>query len=284
MKHRCSFSVALTAAFLVPSGTFGQTEARDSIPSDQEAVQIHGQVSDIVTSRPLSAASIEVFDLESNGALAWQGMSDSTGSFVGPRLIPSLYQIRAGALGYQSISHMVPLSGYGSLEMAIELSPDALELEPLVVVTRRRTTLELNGFYDRRRRGFGHSLNRAEIEERRVMQVTDLVRSMPGVSVTPGYMGRGGVLRMRNGCIPDVILDGVRMSSPVRLDELLQVQDLEGLEVYSGSTSPLQYSHSSCGTVMAWTREPGATGGSPWTWKRAGAAAGFLLLGILLTG
>ena len=283
MKHGSSLSVALTAAFLVPSGALGQTEPRDSIPPEQEAVQIRGQVSDLVTQRPLTAASIEVFDLEAQGALTWQGMSDSTGAFVGPRLLPSLYQIRAGALGYRSISHMVPLSGYGSVDLAIELSPDALELEPLVVVTRRRTTLELNGFYERRRRGFGHQLNRAEIEERRVMQVTDLVRTMPGVTVTPGYLGRGGVLQMRNGCIPDVILDGVRMSSPVRLDELLQVQDLEGLEVYSGSTSPMQYSHSSCGTVMAWTREPGSRGGSPWTWKRAGAAAGFLLLGFLLT-
>ena len=284
MKHGSSISVALTVAFLVPLGVFGQAEPRDSIPPEQEAVQIRGQVSDIVTGRPLTAASVEVFDLESDGALAWQGMSDSTGTFLGPRLLPSLYQIRAGALGYQSISHMVPLSGYGSVDLAIDLSPEALELEPLVVVTRRRTALELNGFYDRRRRGFGHSLNRAEIEARRVMQVTDLVRTIPGVTVTPGYLGRGGVLQMRNGCVPDVILDGVRMSSPVRLDEILQVQDLEGIEVYSGATSPMQYSHSSCGTVMAWTRQPGSTGGSPWTWKRAGAAAGFLLLGILLTG
>lgn len=283
MKHGSSLSVALAAAFLVPAGAFAQTEPRDSVPPEEEAVQIRGQVSDIVTRGPLPAASIEVFDLEDQGALAWQGMSDSTGAFVGPRLVPSLYQIRAGALGYQSVSHMVPLSGYGSVDLSIELSPAALELEPLVVVTRRRTLLEINGFYERRRRGFGHSLNRAEIEARSVVQVTDLVRSFPGVTVAPGYLGRGGVLQMRNGCIPDVILDGVRMSSPVRLDEILMVQDLEGIEVYSGATSPMQYSHSSCGTVMAWTRQPGSTGGSPWTWKRAGFAAGFLLLGFLLT-
>jgi hypothetical protein len=283
MKHGSTLSVALAAVFFGPSGAYEQTESQDSIPSAQEAVQIRGQVSDVVTRHPLSSASIEVYDLEAEGALTWQGMSDSTGIFVGPRLLPSLYQIRAGALGYRSISHMVPLSGYGSVDLDIELSPDALELEPLVVVTRRRSALELNGFYERRRRGFGHSLNRAEIEARRPMQVTDLARTLPGVSVTPGYLGRGGILRMRNGCVPDVILDGVRMGSPVRLDEILQVSDLEGIEVYSGATSPMQYSQSTCGTVMAWTREPGGVGGNPWTWKRAGAAMGFLLLGFLLT-
>ena len=282
MRYASGITVVLATLF-VPLGALGQTERRDSIPEDEEAVRIRGQVSDLVTQRPLSAATIEVFDLDDDGALTWQGMSDSTGAFVGPRLVPSLYQIRAGALGYQSATHMVPLSGYGSVDLEIDLSPDALELEPLVVVTRRRSALELNGFYDRRERGFGHSMNRAEIEARRAMLVTDLVRSIPGVSVTPGYMGRGGILRMRNGCVPDVILDGVRMTSPVRLDDILHVSDLEGIEVYSGSTSPMQYSHSSCGTVLAWTREPGSRGGSPWSWKRAGAAAGFLLLGFFLT-
>ena len=60
MKHGCTLSVALAAVFFGPSGAYGQTEAQDSIPPEQEAVQIRGQVSDIVTRHPLSSASIRL--------------------------------------------------------------------------------------------------------------------------------------------------------------------------------------------------------------------------------
>lgn len=283
MKFRNLISVAVTAALLGPVTASGQGVPQDTVPSDQEAVRIRGEVTDISTRRPLELAEIEIFDFEDDRSLAWEGVSDSTGAFVGPRLPPSLYQVRAVALGYQTLTHMVALSGYGVADIQIEMSPEALELEPLVVVTRQRSRLETAGFYERRQRGFGHSLNRAEIEERRPTYVTDLMRMMPGVSVAPGLMGGGGILRMRGGCVPEVILDGVRMTQPVRLDDILQVSDLEGLEVYSAGTSPLEYSHSNCGTVLAWTRDPGSTDGRPWSWKRAGAAAGFILLGFFLT-
>ena len=216
--------------------------------------------------------------------MAWSGMTDSTGVFQGMRLPPSVYGVEAEALGYTALFHTVDISGYGVADLAIELSPDALELEPLVVVTRQRSRLELAGFFRRRDRGFGHSLTRDEIEARQAGFVSDLVRTMPGVTVAPGVMGGGGVVRMRGGCMPEVILDGVRMSQPVVLDNILTIADLEGIEVYTGATSPVEYSHSSCGTVLAWTRDPGRNGGGAWSWKKVGAAAGFLLLGFLLTG
>jgi hypothetical protein len=283
MKLRNRISVAVTAALLGPVTASGQSAPQDSIRPDQEAVRVRGFVTDIATQRPLQLVEIEVFDFENERRLAWEGVSDSMGAFVGPRLPPSLYQVRAVALGYQTLTHMVALSGYGIAEIQIEMSPEALELEPLVVVTRQRSRLEAAGFYERRQRGFGHSLDRADIEERRPTYVTDLMRMMPGVSVAPGMMGGGGILRMRGGCIPEVIMDGVRMVQPVRLDDVLQVSDLEGLEVYGPGASPLEYSHSNCGTVLAWTRDPGSTDGRPWSWKRAGAAAGFILLGFFLT-
>lgn len=283
MKLRTRISLAVTAALLGPVTASGQGAPQDTVPSGQEGVRVRGHVTDIATRRPLEFAEIEVFDFEAERRLVWEGVSDSTGAFTGPRLRPSLYQVRAVALGYQTLTHMVALSGYGSADLRIEMSPEALELEPLVVVTRQRSRLETAGFYERRERGFGHSLNRAEIEERHPTYVTDLVRTMPGISVGPGLMGGGGVLRMRGGCVPEVILDGVRMTQPVRLDDILQVSDLEGLEVYSAGSSPMEYSHSNCGTVLAWTRDPGSSDGRPWSWKRAGAAAGFILLGFFLT-
>jgi len=279
-----ALAAGLTSMAIDGRGVAAQDAPRDTLRSDQEGVQVRGRVADLTTGRPLPAAAIQLIDAERTDRIAWEGMSDSLGVFRAPRLAPAGYQIRVEALGYAPLAHSVVLAGYGTADLQIELAPAALELEPIVVVSRRRTRLETAGFYERRQRGFGHSLTREEIEARHASMVTDLVRTMPGVRVSPGTMGRGGVLQMRGGCIPDVILDGVRMSAPVHLDDVLSVSDLEGIEIYSGATSPTEYSHSSCGTVLAWTRDPGSTGGSPWSWKRAGAAAGFIILGFLLTG
>lgn len=284
MKFGRTTLVALTLASLRALPASAQEPEPDTLRSDQEAVLVRGEVADLTTQRPLLAASIRFLDLEDEGRLAWEGLSDSTGVFVGPRMAASTYRIEIDALGFRTATHVISLSGYGTADLRVELSPAALELEPLVVVSRRRTRLETVGFYDRRTAGFGYAFDRDQIEARNAMFVTDLVRAIPGVTVSPGAIGTGGILRMRGGCIPDVILDGVRLGPPVRLDDILSIEDLEGLEVYSAATTPLGYSRSTCGAVMAWTREPGADGGRPFSWKRAGAAAGFLLLGILLTG
>lgn len=284
MQLRGLTLVVATMALIGPAGVEGQAAPRDTLRSDQEAVQIRGEVADLTNKRPIPSAAIEVFDLENDQALAWRGLSDSTGIFLGPRLLPSTYRLNVDALGYRPATQILSLSGYGVVDLQVELGPEALELEPLIVVSRRRSRLETAGFYDRRTRGFGHSLTREEIEARNVLQVTDLVRAMPGVTVSPGSFGSGGLVRLRGGCVPDVVLDGVRMSPPVRLDDILSVADLEGIEVYSGATSPIEFSRSTCGTVLAWTRDPGTTSGDPWSWKKAGAAAGFLLLGIFLVG
>lgn len=283
MKFLSCISMTWSLALVWSGALVAQDPSSDTVPSDQEGVRVIGRVTDRTTERPLPSVSVRLIDVDDEGRLAWEGTSDSTGTFRAPRLRPSTYEVRVEALGYGDLTHSVSLSGYGVTELLVELSPAALELDPLVVVSRRRSRLESAGFYERRRRGFGHTLTRQEIEDRHPSMVTDLLRPMAGVTVAPGALGTGGIIRMRGGCIPDVILDGARLSAPVRLDNLLSVSDLEGLEVYSGSTTPAQYSHSSCGTVLAWTRDPGSTDGRPWSWKRAGAAAGFLLLSILLT-
>jgi len=281
-RHATGWNLAF-ALLLGPASAAAQAPLADTLRSDQEAVLVRGRVTDLTSGHPLPSASVQALDLEAGGRLAWEGLSDSTGTFQGPRLLPSTYQLHVTALGYRTLTHVVVLSGYGVADLQVDLVPAALELEPIVVVSRRRSRLETAGFYERRNRGFGHSFTRAEIEARRPGFVSDIVRTMPGVTVGPGRMGGGGLIRMRGGCVPDVILDGVPLSGPVRLDDILTVDNLEGIEVYSGASSPIEYSRSTCGTVLAWTRDPSGATGRPWNWKRAGAAAGFLLLGILLT-
>jgi len=53
--------------------------------------------------------------------------------------------------------------------------------------------------------------------------------------------------------------------------------------VYRGTASiPAQYARGGCAAIVVWTREPGG-GDRPFSWRRLGVAAGFVLGAIFLT-
>jgi hypothetical protein len=101
--------------------------------------------------------------------------------------------------------------------------------------------------------------------------------------VIPARAGQPAALvLLRNDCVPLIVLDGNPISNAIRLDELLHVADIEAIEVYHGSSAPMQYSQfTTCGTIMVWTRETRLLEGSPFSWRRllaAGALVGVLFL------
>ena len=121
----------------------------------------------------------------------------------------------------------------------------------------------LAGFWERRSRGFGYFLTRAEIEKRDAHEFADLARMAP--SVTVGTRNGRRVIRFTRGtsrdCPPQYIVDGMRIEngSP---DEFTP-QDVEAIELYSGpATIPPQFAPRfnsyTCGAVVIWTRLPGS--------------------------
>ena len=121
----------------------------------------------------------------------------------------------------------------------------------------------LAGFWERRARGFGHYLTRADIERRAAHEFVDLARMVPSVSIST----RGGrkTIRLNRGagrdCPPQYVVDGMRIEngSP---DEFTP-QDVEAVEFYSGpATVPPQFAPRfnsyTCGAIVIWTRLPGA--------------------------
>lgn len=282
-RHAVVFAAA---ALALPGGWLrAQAVVADSVTAaGEEGVRVFGVVTDHRTERPLPEALV-VFERQGgSGGITWQDHSDSLGAIRSPRLPAGPYRFRVEALGYRAATDTVTLRGYGAVELEIALTPEALELEPIVVVSRRRSRLELAGFYDRRRQGFGRSLDRSEIEASGASRVTDLFRGMAGLTISPARVGAGGIVSMRGGCVPDVILDGVRLSPPVRLDDMMTIHDVEGLEVYGLASTPAGYA-GGCGTILAWSRDPRGMPGQPFSWLRVGVAAGlaaimtFLVLG-----
>ena len=73
-----------------------------------------------------------------------------------------------------------------------------------------------------------HFLSREDIENRALNPVSDLFRTVPGARVIHGAFGREDIIRLRGGCPPVVVLDGIVMANPVRIDELFPVMGVEG--------------------------------------------------------
>jgi hypothetical protein len=102
----------------------------------------------------------------------------------------------------------------------------------------------------------------------------------PGCAEEEVIFMRGPVDR----CVPTVLIDGMQVKQDANfpLKALLNVDDLEGVEVYSEpATVPPTFGlyGGSCGLVAFWTR---AAEGGRLTWKRIAVAAALALSAFLL--
>lgn len=273
--------LALLLAFLAGADPGA---AQELPPPTRDSLRIAGKVLDRVSGEEISAVRVFLLIVESAGAetVVWQGATDRSGSFLST-LVPSrVYELRAEALAFQPVSETLDLRERRQIALRIEMVPQVIELEAVVVTSIGHSRLEASGFYERRRMGIGHSFTREEIEARNPQRVSDLFRMVPGMQVVPGRRGGGATLRFRRACQPDLVVDGAPVSKPVSIDEILSVGDLEAVEVYSGTYHPARVGWSSCGTVLAWTGEGSVTEGSPMTWRRGLFAVAVVVLSVLL--
>jgi hypothetical protein len=274
---RCA---AFALGLLAPTLVVAQEEPRAEQPED--GVTILVAVLDRSLRTPVSSAEV-VLSRVSEPDRRWSGTTGEYGTIVTPALQLGEYEVRVEMIGYAPIAHRVTLAEAGDVDLSIEMVQEAVPLEPVVVAVRRRTRLETAGFYERRESQIGYYLTRDEIEARGPFRVADLFYTIPGARVIPARAGQPAALvLLRNDCVPLIVLDGNPISNAIRLDELLHVADIEAIEVYHGSSAPMQYSQfTTCGTIMVWTRETRLLEGSPFSWRRllaAGALVGVLFL------
>ncbi len=251
--------------------------------AEREGVAVAGRVIDIRTGETIPSVRVEFRLPGEEGAPVWQGLSGSSGTFVTARMIPGEYEVSVAMLGYADVLSTLRLEEAGDVDLRVELVPEALAVEPVVVAVRRQSRLETGGFFERQAVGIGHFLTRQDIENRNPWRVADLFYGVPGARVIPASVGQPvpNVL-LRNNCSPLIVMNGAPLSSRLRLDEILHPSDIEAIEVYHGSSAPIQYSQfTTCGTIMVWTRETRLQEGQPFSWRRLLAAAG-VVAGLFL--
>ncbi len=192
------------------------------------------------------------------------------------------FRLQAEHIGYADVTGAVDFGTRDELAVELVMATRAIELEPIVVVERRRDFLADMGYYFRKERGLGHFIERTDIERHRPADLTDIVRRTPGVSVQGLGMSRdilmvgafraggweertimGGSGTGGRDCNPAVFLDGAlarpggtesRQYTP--FNQIVDPDMVEAIEVYRRATEvPARFSGewATCGVIAVWT-------------------------------
>ncbi len=205
------------------------------------------------------------------------------GQFLFRRVPPGTYNLTVTLLGYRTLRDTLLVAEETDLQVVLRLSVSPVELDPIEVVGERQLRGPETDFERRRLRGMGTYFTREDIEDRRPLFITDLLRMAPGVRIVPAGPFGEQAIRLRGSCRPLIIVDGVRTSIDTDVDDFLAPMDVEAVEIYRGPELPVELGINPCGAVVFWTRRGVNTGGFGITWRQVGIAAGFLLLAFLGT-
>lgn len=291
--HPLLLLLPLLALLPAPDALAGQAAAPGARPSPVEGdsrdrITVIGSVVDAATLTPLPAVRVALrseADTTSAAAQDHEAVTDGAGRFVLEGVPVGSYTLEVRALGYGEIDQPVRVAGASPFDIQVRLAPEALPLEGVVVTSARSPRLAAAGFYDRRGRASGDFLTRDEIEARGALRTVDLLNRFAGVRILTSGRGGAGIVTLRGGCRPDIIVDGVNLGPNLSPDEIISPRDLEGLELYRGPGAPLNLSRSTCGAVILWSADPAlrAEGGEPFSWRRLAAAGLFVVLALWLT-
>jgi hypothetical protein len=236
-------------------------------------IYLDGAVLEAETGARVNGATVEVVDRGQR--VVARAVTDENGLFTTSLERDGAYRLRASRLGFQSATTpLLRTDGYDHLVVEIRLDQEAVLLAPLEILGRSARAISplLEGFTTRARVGLGHFITRDEIEKRRPGRVTDLLVSVPGVSLeTSGSgtrrtvsMSRSRVGGTRN-CPVQIFIDGRLLNRSVSsgrdvslsIDDVVSPGSVEGIEVYRGiSGIPAEFLNpeARCGVVAIWTR------------------------------
>jgi hypothetical protein len=215
-------------------------------------------------SRALSGAEIAVV------GSALRALTARDGTFRLPPIPSGLATVEVGMLGYQTTTFTIEVVAGRTLTLDLQLEVDAVRLDPLHVSGRSRLSPEMRGFYERRDRGGGHFITRAEIDETRSQLVTDVLRRVPGVRIERmgGPFGSTQVVQMGRArgisgttiCPVLYYMNGSPLSVPTELgiNHFVRANEIDAMEIYDGASRVPSRFHSSnrgarCGVIVIWT-------------------------------
>jgi hypothetical protein len=221
-------------------------------PGPTAPYAIKGIVTD-TAGQPVPGAEILLSD-GSRDVRTTRSEIDGRFEFRGLRAAP--VSVRARRLGYLAQSGPIRIRADTAPLLIFVLRVVPTDIEGIVVRGQIDDSKgRLIEFYEHKRVSrFGYFFERADIERRSPTHISELLRTMRGVHLSPAGT-LGNTVRLR-GCRPMVWLNGLRVPD-AEMDEVAHPDEVAGLEVYVSMTGmPARFVDlvGKCGAVAIWTR------------------------------
>jgi hypothetical protein len=213
----------------------------------------------------LAAAEVVMPDLNRRATTNWSG------EFKLGQLPAGRYAIVIRHVGFAPLTGTVDIAPGANVDREFVLSEVPAKLDEVQIKAPERKYISpgLQEFEERRKAGFGHFIDEAEMRRSNERRLIDVLAELPGISRffkgSTEYLssGRGGG---KGGVCPITLyLDGVRVYDsakdiPAQMPDLsrFNTREYAAVEFYAGgATVPLKYNGSSsgCGVMLLWTRE-----------------------------
>jgi hypothetical protein len=222
-----------------------------------------------VTGVVMDSAGTPIPDVEVTAIRAAKVVrTDTAGQFILGGLASGPTDLSFRRLAYAPVVLSLQVPKDDTTDVEVTLGYVAQQLTGVIVQADAKRLRILEEFEARRKSGIGHFITRRQIVDRHPMRLSDLVRLVPGASISESN-GRA-VLRFSRSatkaCPPQFYIDGIQATG-FSIDDM-PPGDVEGVELYAGPAGlPPEfnrfYSTVSCGTVIIWTRIPGNDRGKP---------------------
>ena len=206
---------------------------------------------------PIANARVEVEGTTS------RALTNTEGAFTLTELPSGTQSVRAFQIGFAPVSQPVELSAREPRNTTITMAQPVQMLDPVVVTAESDMGLDNIGFTARSKAMSGYFLDSKEIMARGPNLLTDVFRTVPSLKVVPvspyDYAVESSRGNMLGGRCVKYWLDGSPYESafPGDVDRMIPPYDIAAIEVYNGSTVPIQFTNANsgnCAVIVIWSK------------------------------
>ncbi len=237
----------------------GGLAAASSAGAQQARGVVAGVVSDS-TGRPVFGASVDVVDTDI------RVMTNTAGRYVLPEVWPGRTAVRVRRVGFAPQILNVSVSSGDTTRADFMLG--VVAALPATRVSAEPNRGKMSEFNDRRSRGLGLFVTRDDIERRQPKSMSEMLRTLPGVTVSEREPGVPKPVRMDRSrslsCRVQLYVDGLPYPDG-NVDDF-PPETVEGVEIFRGpSEIPVAFRNrdTGCGLISIWTRDPAAAARTP---------------------
>ena len=214
---------------------------------------VRGRVMDANDGRGIREAVVSIAELDS------EVITDETGRFVLPGLVPGSYTMTVAHLAYGRHTQELLVQDAPMIALRVMLSPQAIELDPIVVAARTQEEQ-----LERARGSRSNVISREEVQEsmRTSRHLGDVLRQrVPGIRTRENGPVAGarvcvefrtrGSPEFANTCkFPTVFLDGVRVYDPAGMLSNIDLSSIRRVEVVPPNEAGLRFGTESAFGVL----------------------------------